>query len=319
MRILLLSFTIALFALAPSALNATTWDEPWQDKVMKEAEHFVLARVKKSDEEKGITIDILKTLGGSPLEGTVEVTDFYMLDLCSSSSGHGPEFHFEDMDSCYFFLKKNSKGKLSLPTPTAGFAYIIKGKVYATYRHSYHQALVRADIYERTMTAIYNNYHGQKYDTDYINKFIDQQLSKPPAGLEGSEAELFFMQHVALELIYHLKLDGKYKLVIPSLFAENFHAQVSAARALSAYNTVEAKNILMEVIADTSKDDFVRVIAVWSLQEMKPKELKEKLKELQRSASDEDTGFGGNIMDPRVCTRFPSLRSALEGLIEKLE
>jgi hypothetical protein len=36
------------------------------------------------------------------------------------------------------------------------------------------------------------------------------------------------------------------------------------------------------------------------------------------TASTEENGFGGNIMDPRVCTHFPDVKDALEKLIKSL-
>jgi hypothetical protein len=48
---------------------ATTWDEPWQEKVTKEADYFVFAKVKSFDEKKGVKIEIIKSLGGQELKG----------------------------------------------------------------------------------------------------------------------------------------------------------------------------------------------------------------------------------------------------------
>ena len=54
--------TILLFFLAviPTFIFATTWDEPWQDEVIREADYFVLARIKSSNEES-VTIEIIKS------------------------------------------------------------------------------------------------------------------------------------------------------------------------------------------------------------------------------------------------------------------
>jgi hypothetical protein len=142
------------FAFVTTMTFATTWDEPWQDKVIKEADYFVFAKVKSFNKKKGVTIEIIKSLGGQELKGKIKITDFYLLDLCSSSVGHGAEFQFDGIKECYIFIKKNDNGKYCIATPTAGFDYLKDGSVYATYRHSYHQALVPVDIYEKTMTAI---------------------------------------------------------------------------------------------------------------------------------------------------------------------
>src|SRR5688572_22272508 len=147
--------TLLLFFLTfvPSIIFATTWDEPWQEEVIKEADYFVLATIKSYD-ETSVTIEIIRSLGGKELKGILKITNFYLLHLCSRSGGHGPEFHFKGVEKSYFFIKKNEKGEYCIATPTAGFANLNSGNVSAAYRHSYHQALVPVDIYEKTMTAI---------------------------------------------------------------------------------------------------------------------------------------------------------------------
>lgn len=296
---------------------ATTWDEPWQDEVMKEADSFVYAKIKSYDGEEGVKINIIKTLGGEELSGEIEITDFYLLHLCSISEGYGPEFHFNGIKECYFFIKKNKKGDYCIATPTAGFAPVIKFKIYATYRHSYHQAEVDQDIYEMTMTAIFNHYHNKAYRRKDIDRFVSKYTKLDPAGFEAPET--FFNQHVAMESIYHLGLEGYSAKMIPFLKdTSNFHNQVSAARALSAENTKTAKDALMNAISNEYFGEFVKVICVWSLSKLDPVDLKSSLVDAEKNASDESNDFGGNIMDPRVCTGLPSLKEALSDLIAQL-
>ena len=311
--ILFLSFTIISIT-----TFATTWDEPWKDKVIKEADSFILAKIKSFDRDHGVTIEIIKTLAGKDLKGNIEITDFYLLQL-KSSSGQGAQFDFTGIKESYFFIKKNEKGNYCIATPTTGFDYVEGGKVNATYRHSYHQALVPIDIYEKTMSAIFNNYHNQSYDKKFINDYVKEFLSRKPAGIDSSELETFFGQHVALECIYHLRLKGFYQYIIPYLNdTSNLHNQVSAARALIAYNTSGCKQELLKVISDTTRGNFVQVICIWTLTAFNPKELKEKLIKIKETASGEPNGFGGDIMDPRVGTYFPTVKEALEKLIDTL-
>ena len=298
---------------------ATTWDEPWANRVIKEASSFVLAKVLATDPDNGIKIKIIKTLGGNMLTDTLLISNFYLLDLCSTSGGHGAEFRTKTTDSCYFFLKRNAKGEYCIATPTTGFDYVFENHVMATFRHSYHQATVPVAIYEEAMTAVYNNYHGLPYNKEYIDKFVKEYLQKKPAGFGEEEINTFFLQHVALECVYHLKLNIQENLVLPFLHDQNnFHNQVSAARALRSINTEASKTELVNAIADTTKRSFVRVMCVWSLADLNPRELKAQLQQLEQSASDESDDFGGNIMDPRVCTHIPSLRTALKDMVDKL-
>jgi hypothetical protein len=308
---------IGLFILVFSTSKATTWDEPWQDKVIKQADYFVLAKVISFDKNKGVTISILQQFGGKPLKGTIKITNFYLLHICSSSGGEGPEFDFENVDSCYFFIKKNNKNEYCIPTPTSGYAVVRGGKVSATYRHSYHQAMVSREVYDNTMSAIFNNYHGLAYDKTYITTFINKYLALAPAGYDDDHIETFFYQHVALESIYHLGLKGYYEKIIPFLKDEkNFHNQVSAARALIGYNNNQSKQSLLSTIRNKKTNDFVRVVCIWTLKTYQPKELKAELIKLEQTASTQENGFGGDIMDPRVCTQIPTVKEALADLIK---
>lgn len=315
-----LFFLTILFLLGTIKTLATTWDEPWADKVIKEADYFVLADIISFDEEKGIKIKIIKQLGGTKLPSEIEITDYYLLELMSSSGGHGAEFpSFKDIKQSYFFIKKNPQGKFCISTPTSGFDYIKDQKVYATYRHSYHQASVPIDIYEMTMTAIFNNYHNLEYDQKSIANYIEKSLSLKPAGFGDDEINTFFLQHVALETIFHLRLNNYFNVILPFFNdSSNFHNRVSASRALVGSNNKEVIKLLINKIATNKEDDFTTVNCIWTLKEFKPREMKLELEKLIENASTEDNGFGGNIMDPRVATSFPTVKNALEDLIKTL-
>ena len=313
-QILLAILTLFSFTIT----RATTWDEPWAEAVIKQADYFVLAKVKSQD-RKSVTIEIIKCLAGETLNGEIKLTDFCMVTLCSYSGGEGAEFHVNGVDTSYFFITKNKKGEYCLPTPTTGFDYIDGGEVIATYRHSYHKCSVPIPIYEKTMTAIFNNYHHKAYDKQFITDYITKYLSIKPAGFNKDEINTFFAQHIALESVYHLRLSGFYDQIIPFLKdTANFHNELSAARALISYNTKECKQELMKVIADTTKTGFIRVECIWSLTAFDPKELKNELMKSAEHATTEESGFGGNIMDPRVCTTIPTVKDALQTLIKKL-
>lgn len=310
-------FFLTLFS-SRSAL-ALTWNEPWHEQVVKNADFFVLAKVTTSDPDKGVIATIIRSLDGSNLSGIITINDFYQLDICSSSGGHGPEFHFERIDTCYFFLKKNTAGAYSIATPTSGFSAVLKNNVRATYRHSYHQASVPQDVYEPTMTAIFRKYHGQDFDRTYIDGFIKKSLALAPAKINEEGMATFFLQHVALETMFHLGLTSNYALTLPFLHdTSNFHAQLSAARALTSINTPESKQQLLALLNNQATEDFPKTVAVWTLASYNPKELKTDLQKLLRKASDEKTGFGGNIMDPRVCTSVPTVKEALAKLTAQL-
>ena len=314
MRALLIATILLGFSFNAFAL---TWDEPWHDKVVRDSDAFILGKIIRVDEKEGIYIRVLKSISGVNVPAELKITDFYLLKICSTSGDQYPEFPLNGIDSCYFFLKINND-TFSIATPTTGFAKVIDGKVVATYRHSYHQTSVPVNDYEKSQEAIFNFYHGKKYDESWIKNFVTGELSIKPAGFEKDEIERFFSQHVALELVFHLQLKGYFDLLQPFIeHNENRHNQISAARALKNYSSVTTNNILMNVIKSSSDDDFLKVICLWSLSGTNTAEMQEQLKQILKTASNDGGGFGGNIMDHRVCTRFPSVKAAIEELVSQ--
>ena len=151
----ILKFAIGSFlCLFPSLTLATTWDEPWHERVLREADSFVKAQVVKNENGKQLELKMLKQLAGADVPSEFTVDRFWLLKLTSVSGGHGPEFRLTPGSTCYMFIKNNASGNnWSLPTPTTGFAKIEGENIVATYRHNYHQALVSQALYEPTMTA----------------------------------------------------------------------------------------------------------------------------------------------------------------------
>jgi len=317
-------YLIAVFIVAGIIQGkSTTWDEAWQDSIIFKADNFIYGKIKEC-KKNSIKVEIIRAYGEKISSKTIIIDSYNDLHRSSWSSAAAYEEWFstylENNMEIFFFVQKNKLGKnYSIPTPTSGYAPIVKGKVYATYRHSYHQALVSPEIYEKTMLAIFNHYHLLPYDRSFIDSFVFQQLIQKPASFEPDEVEIFFQQHVAMECIYHLQLQPKYALLIPFFYdTSNIHNQISAARALVAFNTIECKNELINVISDTISSNFLKVMCIWSLQRFNPIELKPILEEEYKTASDDYVSFGGNIMDPRIGTSMPSVKSALALLIENL-
>jgi hypothetical protein len=317
MKFKMLCFLTIFLFLFSSLVYATSWNEPWHDEVVKNADSFVFAKIDSFDRRNGVNISIIRTITGKEINGSILVSGFYLLRFTSFSGDKDGFFHFPNATEGFFFIKQEENGNYSIATPTSGFAIVEDGMVFATYRHSYHQAFVPMTIYEETMKAIFNNYHNQPYDSEFINIFIMEHLSQGP-DIINSFGNLFFMQHVALESIFHLRLLGYYSEIIPFLNSTNFHDQISAVRALVAYNTYESKNVLLEIINAENRSNFSKVMAIWTLTEFIPIELKYQLIDLLENASTESNGFGGNIMDPRIGTYIPSVKTALQNLIDKL-
>ncbi len=289
-------------------MYATTWDEPWQKEIIEQSEYFVFGEI-ISVSDTLVQIDIRKSFG-EKLNGKINIDGFFMLKICSTSGGHGPEFFFKKGEKGYFFLKKGQKGNYKTPTPTSGFDRISNGTVKATFRHTYHQAAIKKEIYETAYEVIWNKYHGYEYDSTKLNAFIDKYLSKTPAGFEENEIQIFFNQHLALESVYLLELEKDFEILKKFAEDENFHSRISAIRAMQYAKNKPVIEFLIEYIKNEERDNFTKVIAIWALKAKGKRKSIKKVIEIKDTLSDEETGFGGNFMDPRICTRFPTPKLA---------
>src|SRR5262245_49130573 len=313
---------VSFLWLLPCAALATTWDEPWHERVVKEADSFVKVQVVKNENGKQLVLKTLKQLAGASAPAEFTVDRFWLLQLTSMSGGHGPEFRLAPGAACYVFVKKNSTGEnWALPTPTAGYAKVEGECIVATYRHSYHMALVSQTLYEPTMTAIFQFLHSQPYDTQFIEQLFKQQLTVPPQNvtddMKSEQSQRFFAQHVALECFYYFGTEKDYGLLEPFLSQDAFHVQISAIRALSAVKTEKAGERLLEFIRGKG-NSFAKVMAVWGIRRLNAKDRLPTLLEYVGKAPDEEAGFGGSIMDPRVGTHFPSsVKAAVEELAKE--
>lgn len=293
---------------------AETWDEPWQKEIIQKSDYFVLANVLDNTDSIGTEIEIIKCFGKQKLTGKIIINGFSLLNL-KSASGHGLHLDFDQGDTFYFFLTKQEDGNYAIPTPTSGFARVDENKsVYATYRHSYHQALVPQDVYEKTYSEIWDYYHTGQFNKENISSLIDENIAKKPAGFDTDDISIFFLQHVALETAYLLDLEIELDRIQKFVEFDNIHLRISSLQLLSNSDTKQAKTYLFDFIKSDKNENFEKVIAIWSLSKIGGKKYKKKLKDIANDLSDEPTGFGGNLMDPRVGTYFPSPRAAVEAL-----
>lgn len=315
-------------ALAAPALHATTWDEPWHEAVVREADCFVKVRMVSRTAGDTVTVAVLQHFAGVPTADTIRLRGFSMLNMRSFSVDDELQYPFEEDVTVYMLLRRDSSRAFwALPTPTSGYAAITPAGVFATYRHSYNQAVVLPDVYERTMAAIFNHLHGTPYDTASIESLFDAQLAPPaqdpPDNIDDTLAlRRFSMQHVALECFYYFGTERRFALLKP--FVEvmgtgNFHVVVSGIRAVSAVRSTEAKRLLMKFVKGAGYDPFLRVMAVFGLKRQDAREFLPELKKMIGTASKARVSFGGNIMDPRVGTYLPTVKEAIAELIKAWE
>ena len=320
-RMRLLLFTLIVCFIPATNVQATTWDEPWHEEVMRRSDSFVKVKVTENIGPR-FKADVLQFLGGIKTPEQIELEGFSLLRVMSTSShSHELRLPFQVGQTYYVFIKKSEKTNFyQIPTPTSGWARIDGANVPATYRHSYHQALVPPDVYEKTMQAIFKGIKGQPYDEGFMNRFIKEQLTPPVALLGNNDPAMmsrFFLQHVALESFYHLGKGADLSLLVPFVNSGNYHVEISACRAVSRINSKESKEVLMKFI-EGKGSGFAKVMSVWGLQRLNAKEMIPRLEAFVKTGTDQETGFGGSIMDPRIATMFPdSVKESIKHLLNE--
>lgn len=310
----------ALLALLASQAHASTYDEPWQEEVLREADALVKLRIVRGSETEA-QFERLEQLAGQAVPERGSIDRFAGMNVTSTSSmASGFPLLLNDGDEGYFTLgKTDDAARWSIATPTSGYALVGDGKVTATFRHSYHQALVPEPLYREATLAIFQKLHGEPWDAEAQRASMEALLAQPPASI-GTEAERFFQQHVALESCYHFCTAADLPSLEPFLASEDHHVQISAVRALSAADSPEGRARLLAFVKDDSRAGFARVMAVWGLARLDAREHAEALLAYLPQAPTDETGFGGNIMDPRVGTSFPnSVQDAIEELLKSWE
>ena len=101
--------------------------------------------------------------------------------------------------------------------------------------------------------------------------------------------------------------------------SDNFHAQISAMRAMGNGRGKKTVEHLIEFIFNEEKDPFSKTMAIQALAKVGNKRQKQKVMKRVEELSEEETGFGGNIMDPRVCTTVPNPKRAALKYLAKPE
>ncbi len=303
----LLATTSLITCLCASNLHATTWDEPWQKKIISDTYSIVRVSVTKA-EPKRVDFRVLKHIAGEEVPKSGALVGFSKLEF-GSYSVEEDGFRFREGMEYYLFLEETEKsGEYKIATPTAGFASTKDGQTTATYRHIYHQAYVPDPVYEMSIIAIFKAVKNQNPDLSKARAYIASELAKKPAdipdGVESEEFRRFCSQHVALEMLYYLG-GGDTAQLEPFLTHKNPHGQISAVRALGRLPKEASQPRLLAFIEAKDSDSFAKVMAVWALRDSGAKDAASKLKRILETTEDQESGFGGNIMDPRVGTHFP--------------
>jgi hypothetical protein len=118
-----------------------------------------------------------------------------------------------------------------------------------------------------------------------------------------------------LETFYHLGKRADLALLVPFMETDDFHVQISTCRAVSRIDSTSSKELLMKFIEGKGVG-FAKVMCVWGLKRLNAKEMISRLEAYLKTGVDEETGFGGNIMDPRVGTYFPeSVKASIKELL----
>jgi len=255
---------------------------------LKASDSFVKVKVLSNDGSQA-RVEVVKSLGGLPTASEITVEDFFLLRIFSRPNGDSVKLPLTPDKTYYLFLKKDpDKNSYRLPTPTAGIAPVSGTDVVATYRHSYHQAVVPEDVYAKTMQAIFEGSNGRSYDEAFVAAFLKEQLGQPPSNWSGENdpviTKRFFLQHVALETFYHLHKGADLAMLTPFLSSNSPHEQISACRAIGRIRSPESQELMMAFV-ERPHDGFAKVMCVWGLGEQDAKGITSRLDEFLKTES----------------------------------
>jgi hypothetical protein len=104
--------------LVPTTLYANTWDEPWHKEVVVKADTLGLYHVESLD-GNAAKVTLKKHLAGSPTPEQLDLADYFLFRVTSSSSNEWKPWLKPGADY-YLYLKQASPGHWELPTPSAG-------------------------------------------------------------------------------------------------------------------------------------------------------------------------------------------------------
>lgn len=315
MKYLAFIVSLANLLLFSQAANAGGWHEPWHSEVLAEADTFGLYSV-SNVRESGFKAKLIKHIAGTKPAEKIDVS------IAFQHPGHS---HL-NMPNGKYYLFLNAVTDQSTPwqiaTPMAGIAPFIEvdGQApvtHATYRISMHQALVPAAFYERTQVCAFRPAQCDKE----TQKELAELLTQPVAEIEGTdEAEMhrFFKQHAALETAYLRKQAVPADILKPFLKGKSTHVQISAIRALR-YSKGDVATQLVAAVKNDKLATLSRIFAVLMLRELDDKPSHAALRRYAASMPSDalanEVSLVGNIMDPRIYTRFPrTIRRAIAWL-----
>ena len=291
--------------------SASTWDEPWHEEVVVAAASFVRVRV-LGVRDDSVDLELEDVLAGAqmPKRFTVEARAGSFRDDAAG-------------ESWYLFVQ-GKKAPYEVISSTSSVSVLAdEGLVQAIYRMSAHKALVPRQLYEWTQHAIFQAVHDRPYDENKAREFLLAELQTDVASLDDEDTSRFFRQHVALEMLAHLKGGGiqperLVTLLEPFLRADSFHVQISAVRALARIPSRGRTERLLQFV-DSHGDNRAKVVAVDLLWRGGSPAARRGLASLVDSASDEDACLICDIMDPRMLGLGGSVREAIEFALNNWE
>jgi hypothetical protein len=323
MRYGLIAWLTMISLLAPTALHANTWDEPWHKEVVAGADTLGLYHVESVDGNTA-RVTLKKHVTGSPTPEQVELAGYFLFRVTSSPSNNWSPWLKPGVDY-YLYLKQASPGKWQLPTPSAGSDPArADGTVEATYRISIHKASVSQDIYEMTQSCIFAALHEGRCGRSDVQRLIDDLTSQPVAAISANaspeDKQRFFEQHAALETAALAKLPISDRDVERFLKSDFFHVQISAVRYLASSERPDRYATISAFICDQSKSTLARIVGVILLAENNARSERSVLTACRATLKLDDVSLVRGLMDPRIGTNFPgNLQSAADRLLERWE
>jgi hypothetical protein len=294
----------AILSLASADVGASTYEEPFDVDVVREAETFVVGTLKPGRRPSLVVERVLA--GEAPRHRTVRV------DGLGDAVPDRPS-------QVYAWLDREGK-TWRVATPTSNVDYFHGPHVLGSFRISCAGGLYEPALYERVQAAWFKALHGDESGHPELREFVSAELVREPETLEGRDATQalgFFRQHAAMEILASVPSLAPALDLTPFLYFQDMHAQISAVRAIAA--RVGSTQAMVDFLADERAQEVPALVAARLLRGRTIDEAQRGQLEaaLTKSSTEKVWLCGGSIMDPRYTTDYSevSVHDALTELL----
>jgi len=313
---------------------AVTWDEPFDEQALVEADAVIVGETLYSN-PFGARFKVLEVVAqkGQDFQKDFEfpVAGYYAFDLNSITlgidEGKGYYEFYKPKAIHILFLKKGEyKGNpkriegivqpneivFQLPTPTASKMEIVNGIVKGAHLWiSIFSSEIQKDDYISGLKSLWNITHNQPLNAELLTKSIERLNSLPVDSKEYIEVgeQAFWLNYLAL-----VGDSTHTSAIVPYVNSPYYPVRLCAVRALGH---IGDETSIRELVKAAFFPHMPQSYAIQALAKLKAYNELKSLEHLLVVLSDESPLLTNDIMDPRF-NRLPSPKEALQKALKEI-